>query len=67
MNTIQYVKNLMLHKYWNTKDDAYKTLGYKVQLLIRLKFAWNSPDVSKYLIKKAKKEILVYEEDSIKF
>ena len=36
----------------NTVDAAYKTHGYKVQSLIRLKIAWNGPEVSKYIKKK---------------
>ena len=36
-----------------TVDAAYKTHGYKVQSLIRLKIVWNGPDVSKYIKKKS--------------
>lgn len=31
----------------HTVGTAYKTHGYKVQSLIRLKITWNDPDVSK--------------------
>lgn len=33
-------------------DVAYKTRGYEVQPLIRLKMVWTGPDVSKYIFKK---------------
>jgi len=37
-----------------TVDATYKTHGYKVQSLIRLKIAWNGPDISKYIKKKSR-------------
>ncbi|KAJ8943678.1 hypothetical protein NQ318_015166 [Aromia moschata] len=45
------VKSLSIEEIRNTVDAAYKTHGYKVQSLIRLKIARNSPDVSEYIEK----------------
>ena len=36
-----------------TVNAAYKTHGYKVQSLIRLKIVWNGPDVPNTLKKKS--------------
>jgi hypothetical protein len=55
---ICYVFSLGLQYYINVVDAAYKTHGYKVQSLVRLKIVWNSPDVSKYIKKKKKKSVI---------
>jgi len=49
LNCIDRIKKMYIY----TVDAAYNTRGYKVQSLIRLKIAWNGPDVSKYIKKKS--------------